>query len=785
MSRDDTAGASASDDGAGPGSRAEWRVVTNSRHSTDRGSAHAAHAASCASDGGDNARGSRRSSSSAPSFVPAPAAGASGADVVTNAFAVIAPPQTPDRALARDERRKAKRRRRRRRRAALRVLGGASTCDDDEFDDEEDEDDDEDGAGEYGDGDGFGAWRRVEHVRAFGVAALAKVAARGRPPLPKSGAKTLMSPPKPRTPKAMVTTGMETVSPKTPVTPATRKGRHGVDRGVFTDRESAARGMRSAVEWALYQLDIAFASVVLALYGVWDTVAKFVGIKILRLSQSSRSVRSVEARVAQERAATGETSTDADFRTRASTPSASDAERDGRREPTPSTSNTTTSTATANNDASGHKTAVDRADSLRQRLAEEREEGELTPSHAIRRRFNASLGGAWGGGGAAPPSFRVARVHEDATHAHNELISCVGQRGDSYITGGWDGTVRTWKWDPHIGLSGGAPMTGQHNDNVEFLSVDDRASSDEHIAVSGGRDCTVRVWDVKKRTQRSRIYAFENIASGCVDWPSSTVAVGSRGGVVALWDLEAGVKKCALRGHDGEVTSMCTYDWSEGGATLFVSGGADGTVRVWDARQHVAVATMHDHRRRVYAVCAGPRGVIFAGDFSSTVKAHSLANPNAPPTQLPNVPGVDGCEAPIAGLQFAKLDGMHGGGLLLSTAAYFPLNDDEQSDDDDAPQGCVHVRAVDATGAGMGPMEGTSSDGYMYTLKGIEGLLTCASLSASSDGKRMRLLVGAGSGALGAYAEAGALSGADVASKDDLYPSSIEPAEDLGVEAFD
>ena len=142
MSRDDTAGASASDDGARGGTRAEWRVVTNSRHSTDRGSAHGAHAASCASDGGDT-RGSRRSSSSAPSFVPAPAGGVGGADVVTNAFAVIAPPQTPDRALARDERRKAKRRRRRRRRAALRVLGGASTCDDDEFDEEEEEEEDE------------------------------------------------------------------------------------------------------------------------------------------------------------------------------------------------------------------------------------------------------------------------------------------------------------------------------------------------------------------------------------------------------------------------------------------------------------------------------------------------------------------------------------------------------------------------------------------------------------------------------------------------------------------
>jgi hypothetical protein len=250
-----------------------------------------------------------------------------------------------------------------------------------------------------------------------------------------------------------------------------------------------------------------------------------------------------------------------------------------------------------------------------------------------------------------------------------------------------------------------------------------------------------------------------------------------------LWDVEKGSKICTLRGHDGEVTSMCTYDWSEGGATLYVSGGADGTVRVWDARQHVAVATMTEHRRRVYAVCPGPKGIIFAGDFSSNVKVHSLSNPGALPRLLPNVPSVDGCEAPIAGLQYVKLDGMNGGGLLLSTAAYFPLNENgEESDDDDAPQGCVHVRAVDATGAGVGPVSDQDGDGYMYTLKGIEGLLTCASLTATSDGHRMRLVVGAGSGALGAYAEGGALSGQTAA---DAYASTIERADDLGVESFD
>jgi len=713
----------------------EWRVVTNNRNRQTT----ATHAFASENDR-DTTDGSRRNSQTidrrSSSIAPDPRE-------LTNAFALIAPPRTP-------ERRRTKKGRARKRQQRHQVSDGerasrawASASGDVEESDREEC---------QGGRDDDGRRRRTtegmnegEHASALEtVGAIARLGSAGEMIGGTSG-KRAMAPPAPRTPRTAIA-GKEF-------------GESARERRLGNASATHARRM-AILEIVLVQMDIAFASVALAAYAVWDTVAKFLGIKVLRLSRCSRSVRSVEARVAQERAAVEEFE-DLARRASGSTPSTSDVEKYSPRV----------------------KTTDDEATMKTHSLRQDREEGELTPSHVIRRRFNSSLGGAWGGGGVAPPSFRVARVNENATHAHNELISCVSQRGDDCITGGWDGTVRVWKWDPTIGLSGGLPMTGQHNDNVEFLSVESRLGH-EHLAVSGGRDCTVRIWDVKKQSQRSRIYAFENIASGCVDWPSQTVAVGSRGGGVMLWDLEKGAKKCTLRGHEGEVTSMCTYDWSEGGATLFVSGGGDGTVRVWDARQQVAVATMHDHRRRVYAVCPGPKGVIFAGDFSSTIKAHSLANPNAMPTHLPNVPGFDGCEAPIAGLQFLKLDGMNGGGLLLSTAAYFPLNENEESDDDDAPQGCVHVRAVDSSGAGMGSMEGTSGDGYMYTLKGIEGLLTCASLSATSDGKRMRLLVGAGSGALGAYAEAGALSGHDN-SREDLYRTSIEPAEDLGVEAFD
>ena len=703
----------------------------------------------------------------------------------TNAYSVIAPVRTPTRpvgateggrgdgsAEARDARRRAKRRARRARRtsAALRVLGGVSTG----------ASDDEGGRGGGGEGGARAKGAKEakakeatddEDEREEGeISPLLKVRSfpaevgRMRPPL---HGRLPMSPPRPRAPK----------TPKTPKTPASQLER-AKSLGEVDERE-----YQNALDWFFHQMDLAFAGIMLAVYAFYDTVMKFIGIKVLRVSHSSRSVRQTEARVAKERAAVEEfeeilsaRNTANEMSSRSPT-SASDVEGRG---------NNLLSQLSAVSNATSASTATAKStETSSRRTAEALEEGELTPSLALRRRLSSSFGGAWGGSGVNPPSFRVARVDEDASHAHNELVSCVGSRGDDWITGGWDGTLRTWSWDPVKGLRGGSPMTGQHNDNVEFLSVDSREDH-EHLAISGGRDCTVRIWDVKKRSQRSRIYAFENIASGCVDWSSQTVAVGSRGGAVMLWDAEKGVKKCTLRGHEGEITSMCTYDWSEGGATLYVSGGADGTVRVWDARQHVAVATMTEHRRRVYAVCPGPKGVIFAGDFSSNVKVHSLSNPGAMPRLLPNVPVIDGCEAPIAGLQYLKLDGMNGGGLLLSTAAYFPLNENgEESDEDDAPQGCVHVRAVDASGAGMGPAENEDGDGYMYTLKGIEGLLTCANLTASSDGNHMRLVVGAGSGALGAYAEGGALSGQPSADSTDMYPSSIESAEDLGVESFD
>ena len=62
-------------------------------------------------------------------------------------------------------------------------------------------------------------------------------------------------------------------------------------------------------------------------------------------------------------------------------------------------------------------------------------------------------------------------------------VSCIGCSKTNVLpnakivaTGGWDGTIRSWRWNPNVGLSGGHSLSG-HTDRVEFLSIDDAAGA--------------------------------------------------------------------------------------------------------------------------------------------------------------------------------------------------------------------------------------------------------------------------------------------------------------------
>lgn len=99
---------------------------------------------------------------------------------------------------------------------------------------------------------------------------------------------------------------------------------------------------------------------------------------------------------------------------------------------------------------------------------------------------------------------------------------------------------------------------------------------------SGGGDKTVRMWDIVRGSAVRMFTGHVGNITALACAPSGhIIASADDRGEVILWSLSTGRLIKRMRGHGrGGIWSL---DWSVG-STVLVSGGADGTVRVWDVQ---------------------------------------------------------------------------------------------------------------------------------------------------------------------------------------------------------
>ena len=194
------------------------------------------------------------------------------------------------------------------------------------------------------------------------------------------------------------------------------------------------------------------------------------------------------------------------------------------------------------------------------------------------------------------------------------------------VSGGDDGTVRVWDLRALAPL--GEPVTGHHGAvrSVAVGLVDGRP-----VAVSGGDDGTVRVWDLRTLAplggsltgHESSVFS---VAVGLVgDRP---VAVSGGGdGTVRVWDLRTLAPLGEpVTGHKGAVRSVAVG--LVDGRPVAVSGGDDGTVRVWDLRTLAPQGEpVTGHKGAVRSVAVGlvdGRPVAVSGGDDGTVRVWDL-----------------------------------------------------------------------------------------------------------------------------------------------------------------
>ncbi|WP_127502562.1 AAA family ATPase [Actinoplanes solisilvae] len=180
-------------------------------------------------------------------------------------------------------------------------------------------------------------------------------------------------------------------------------------------------------------------------------------------------------------------------------------------------------------------------------------------------------------------------------------IACAGE----------EGTVRLW--DPFTGKRRRQGMRwgrrAAHHGTVSVLFG--MPTRDGPRLVTGGSDCTLRVWEVESGRQEA-IFARHTgrVRAACLlsSTAGEMVASGGDDQVVRVWDPWTGQQRLELHGHTGRITGVGPV--RVGGRTLLASAGHDATVRIWNTATGACELTIPVHHEATACVSVADELVV-------------------------------------------------------------------------------------------------------------------------------------------------------------------------------
>jgi WD40 repeat protein len=202
---------------------------------------------------------------------------------------------------------------------------------------------------------------------------------------------------------------------------------------------------------------------------------------------------------------------------------------------------------------------------------------------------------------------RIATLRHDIGATYSNIISgpdgyanvaAFSSDGMRLVTAGEDGSARLWN-----ALDGRqlAVLRG-HTAPVTRIALSRKGET--LLTVSADR--SVRLWDVADGPEVAGLRGHKGPVGALAVTEDGTrgITVGEDGAAV-LWNFRTGQRISVMGGDSvGKITNVAT----DGSGKRFATTHADGTIRVWTAKDGAAVALLHGHEKSVWRISFSPDG---------------------------------------------------------------------------------------------------------------------------------------------------------------------------------
>jgi WD40 repeat protein len=198
-----------------------------------------------------------------------------------------------------------------------------------------------------------------------------------------------------------------------------------------------------------------------------------------------------------------------------------------------------------------------------------------------------------GTGAQLPPMAHGATIHTVAFSRSGNLLA----------SGGDDRVIREWEINQGaMMLSSRPPAPAEPTPSGESMVYTVRAAANGRLAVSGGRNQNVRLWDVVSGLPRGSFAGHPfDVTAVALSPDSKRVASGSYQ-EVRVWTPEMARLETVLTGHESWVLAI---DFSTDGRRI-VTGSEDRRIMIWDANTGRWLRTLTGHTEKVRVVAFSP-----------------------------------------------------------------------------------------------------------------------------------------------------------------------------------